>query len=162
TLFAGLRIGFVVAPAALRERLAALLAATGRPVGAIEQRALAGFIGSGGFARHLRASRQAYQQRRDAVLARLSAEPGAAGRYVVSGEQAGFHFVLWLDPARDERAFVRAAAANGIALQALGDYCREARLPPAVLVGYTALTLAQARYAGRTLARVLAGDDEAG
>ncbi|WP_414440094.1 PLP-dependent aminotransferase family protein [Burkholderia sp. 22PA0106] len=162
TLFAGLRIGFVVAPAALRERLAALLAATGRPVGAIEQRALAGFMSSGGFARHLRASRQAYQQRRDAVLARLSAEPGAAGRYVVSGEQAGFHFVLWLDPARDERAFVRAAAANGIALQALGDYCREARLPPAVLVGYTALTLAQARYAGRTLARVLAGDDEAG
>ncbi|NIE88971.1 PLP-dependent aminotransferase family protein, partial [Burkholderia sp. Tr-860] len=45
----------------------------------------------------------------------------------------------------------------GIALQPLGMFCREARLPPAVLVGYTALTLAQARHAGRALAKVLAG-----
>ncbi len=157
TLFAGLRIGFVVAPAALRERLATLLAATGRPVGAIEQRALAGFIGDGGFAKHLRASRHAYQQRRDAVLARLAA--GAAGRYAVSGEQAGFHFVLWLDPARDESAFVASAAARGIALQPLGRFCEAVRLPPAVLVGYSALTPAQARHAGRTLARVLAGEE---
>ncbi|AJW95291.1 aminotransferase class I and II family protein [Burkholderia gladioli] len=155
TLFAGLRLGYVVAPAALRAPLEALLAALGRPVGVIEQRALAGLIGNGDFARHLRASRQAYQQRRDAVLERLAA--GAAGRYAISGEQAGFHFMLWLDPGSDEAAFVAAAAAAGIALQPLGMFCREARLPPAVLVGYTALTLAQARHAGRALAQVLAG-----
>ncbi|WGG49087.1 hypothetical protein [Rugamonas sp. DEMB1] len=46
--------------------------------------------------------------------------------------------------------------ADDIALQPLGAFFRQAVLPPAVLLGYTALTQAQVRYAGQKLARLLA------
>ena len=155
TLFAGLRIGFIVAPPAVRERLMALWQTTGRSVGISEQMALADYIGDGAYLRHLRQARRAYQQRRDALLDCLAAG-GDEQRGQVSGHHAGFHFILWLPPGCDELDFCARAAADDIALQPLGAFCRLAVLPPAVLLGYTALTLAQVRYAGQKLARLLA------
>ncbi|PHV07353.1 GntR family transcriptional regulator [Janthinobacterium sp. BJB412] len=155
TLFAGLRIGFIVAPPAVRARLMELWQTTGRSVGITEQMALADYIGDGAYLRHLRLARRAYQQRRDALLACL-AGAGHEQRGQVSGYHAGFHFMLWLPPGCDELDFCARAAADDIALQPLGAFCRQAVLAPAVLLGYTALTLAQVRYAGQKLARLLA------
>ena len=154
SLFSGLRIGFMVAPPALRAALAALLQLTGRAAGLHEQRALAGFIEAGDFARHLRTSRQAYLQRRDAILDQLRRH--APGRWAATGEHAGFHFVLWLAPDADAADLARRGAALGLRLQPLGALCRTVRLPPALVIGYTALTPAQARHAGRLLAQLLA------
>jgi len=154
SLFSGLRIGFMLAPPALREALAALLHLTGRAAGMHEQRALAGLIEAGDFARHLRTSRQAYLQRRDALLDQLRRH--APGRWTATGEHAGFHFVLWLAPDADADDLARRGAALGLRLQPLGALCRTARLPPALVIGYTALTPAQARHAGRVLAQLLA------
>jgi GntR family transcriptional regulator/MocR family aminotransferase len=154
TLFAGLRIGFIVAPPAARERLMALWRTTGRSVGISEQMALADYIGDGAYLRHLRQARRAYQRRRDCLLDCLAG--GGEQRGQVSGSQAGFHFMLWLPPGCDELDFCARAAADDIALQPLGAFCRQAALPPAVLLGYTALTLAQVRFAGQKLARLLA------
>ncbi|WP_317201221.1 PLP-dependent aminotransferase family protein, partial [Janthinobacterium sp.] len=153
TLFAGLRVGFVVVPAALREAVLATWQAGGRPVGIMEQLALSGFMAEGGFLRHLRLARRAYQERRDAVLAVLAED--APGRYAISGQQAGFHFVLWLPDGCDEAAFCAAAAGCGLALEGLRAFSRAARPEPAVIVGYSALTLAQARFGARRLAALL-------
>ncbi|MFP3374355.1 PLP-dependent aminotransferase family protein, partial [Pseudomonas sp. SIMBA_068] len=79
-------------------------------------------LGSGAFVRHLRASRQAYQARRDALLACL---PDGCS---VSGQQAGLHFVLWLPPGVEEQDFCERATAVGLALQPLGKFCVEASL----------------------------------
>ncbi|MBJ7314306.1 PLP-dependent aminotransferase family protein [Rugamonas sp. CCM 8940] len=154
TLFAGLRIGFIVAPPAVRGRLMALWQTTGRSVGISEQMALAEYIRDGAYVRHLRLARRAYQQRRDTLLACLAASGRGQGGHV-SGCQAGFHCMLWLPPGCDELDFCARAAARDIALQPLSAFCREAALPPAVLLGYTALTLAQVRYAGQKLAQLL-------
>lgn len=154
SLFSGLRVGFMVAPPALRGPLAALLQLTGRAAGVHEQRALAGLIVDGGFARHLRTSRHAYQERRDAVLEQLRRH--APGRWTATGEHAGFHFVLWLAPDADVDDLARRGAAIGLQLQPLGTLCRSIRLAPALVLGYTALTPAQARHAGRRLAHLLA------
>jgi GntR family transcriptional regulator / MocR family aminotransferase len=118
-------------------------------VGATDQLGLMEFLRSGAFVRHLRASRQAYQTRRDALLACL---PRAT---VVSGQQAGLHCVLWLPPGVAEDDFCARAAAVGLTLQPLGRFCTHVRLPAAVILGYTALTLAQIRYHGRVLAQLL-------
>jgi GntR family transcriptional regulator/MocR family aminotransferase len=155
SLFSGLRVGFMVVPHALRRALFALWHATGRSVGVNEQLALASLIESDDFARHLRVSRQAYLLRRDAVLEQLRRH--APGQWTATGEHAGFHFVLWLAPDVDEDDLVRRAAAHGLRLQPLRALCRTARLPPALVIGYTALTPAQARHAGRLLAQLLAG-----
>ncbi|MBS7841927.1 PLP-dependent aminotransferase family protein [Pseudomonas fluorescens] len=148
-LFPGLRVGFMVVPKALRPALLRTLQLTGHSVGAGDQSGLVEFLGSGAFVRHLRASRQAYQARRDALLECLG------GQFRVSGQQAGLHFVLWLPAGVEEPDFCTRAAAVGLTLQPLGTFCRDARLPPAVIIGYTALTLAQIRFHGRALAKLL-------
>ncbi|NRR32718.1 PLP-dependent aminotransferase family protein [Oxalobacteraceae bacterium] len=151
TLFAGLRLGFIVAPPAIRPLLAELLQATCRSVAIAPQLALAEFIRDGAYLRHLRVARRCYQQRRDTLLALL----GASGRAPASGYHAGFHFVLWLPQGCDELVFCARAAACDIALQPLRAFSSAARLPPAVVIGYTALTLAQIRYAGQKLVLLL-------
>ena len=98
-------------------------------------------------------ARLAYKERRDLLLACL--EQTAPGRYTISGQQAGLHCVLWLPPDTDERAFCARAAQDGLALQPLGDFCHSAKLAPAVLLGYTALSLAQVRHAAQKLGNLL-------
>lgn len=147
-LFPGLRVGFMVVPKVLRRSLLRTLQLTGHSVGATDQLGLMEFLRSGAFVRHLRASRQAYQARRDGLLACLAG-------CTVSGQQAGLHFVLWLPPGVEEGTFCTRAAEEGLTLQPLGKFCHEVVLPPAVIIGYTALTLAQIRYHGRALAQLL-------
>jgi len=159
TLFSGLRVGFMVVPAALRASLFKIWHTTGRAVGVTEQFALAHLIESEEFARHLRASRHAYLMRRNAVCEQLQRH--AQGRYTISGEHAGFHFILWLEADRDEAAFVAQAAQHGLRLQPLHAFCRSVRLPPGIVIGYAALTLAQTRHAGKLLAQLLARPDGA-
>ena len=153
TLFAGLRVGFAVVPPLLKERLLTLWQTTGRSVGVTEQLALAAWLADGGLVRHLRTARRAYQERRDVILEVLATEAPAA--YAVSGQQAGLHFVLWLPAGCDEVAFCNRAAATGLYLQGLRGLCRDIALPPAVIIGYTALTMAQARYGAQQLAALL-------
>ena len=146
-LFPGLRVGFMVVPKALRPALLRTLQLTGHSVGASDQLGLLEFLGSGAFVRHLRASRQAYQARRDVLLECLGPH------CTISGQQAGLHFVLWLPTGVEEGEFCARAAQAGLTLQPLGKFCVEAILPPAVIIGYTALTLAQIRFHGRALAQ---------
>ncbi|TKC92427.1 PLP-dependent aminotransferase family protein [Trinickia terrae] len=154
TLFSGLRVGFMVLPAELRVPVATIWRVTGRSVAVAEQLALASFISSGDFAKHLRASRHAYLQRRNSVLQQLARYGN--DRYAISGEHAGFHFMLWLANGVDDRAFVARAAQAGVALQPLSAFTRKAVLSSGVVVGYTALTIAQALHAGKTLGHLLA------
>jgi len=154
TLFSGLRIGFMIVPAELRPALSAVWHATARSVGVAPQLALARFIGHGDFAKHLRAARHAYRQRRDIVLDQLAKHAG--GRYTVTGEHAGFHFVLWLPPGIDDAAYVSQARAAGVELQPIRGFCRSARCEAGVVVGYAALTAAHARHGGRLLGQLLA------
>ena len=148
-LFPGLRVGFMVVPKDLRRSMLRTLQLTGHSVGATDQVGLVEFLGGGAFVRHLRASRQAYQARRDALLACLPRNVR------VSGQQAGLHFVLWLPLGVTEDEFCDRAAAVGLTLQPLGKFCTQVSLPPAVIIGYTALTLAQIRYHGRVLTQLL-------
>lgn len=154
TLFAGLRVGFMLVPAALRSQLLSTLQTTGRSVGITEQAALTEYIKSGAFVRHLRSARQAYQERRDALIACLAEH--APGRYSISGQHAGLHFVLGLPEGVDEADFCRRAAAVGLVLQPISEFCQDVRLPAAVMIGFTALSLSQVRFSGRKLAELLA------
>jgi GntR family transcriptional regulator / MocR family aminotransferase len=133
----------------------ALWQTIGAPVSANVQRALATFMASGDFSSHLRRSRQAYQQRRDVLLCEL--ERHAGGRIDVTGSHAGFHFVVWLKYPADEQAIVAQAQAVGITLQPLRSLCSRVSLGPAFIVGYSALSVAQAKFFGRKLGEVLQG-----
>lgn len=156
TLFAGLRVGFMLVPQTLRERLLATLQNTGRSVGVIEQVALADYIASGAFLRYLRAARQAYQERRDLLLQILARE--APGCYRITGQQAGLHLLLQLPAGSDEARFRQRAAEAGIDLQGLAEHCQRPGRPAAVIIGYAALSPAQIRYSAARLASLLVAE----
>ena len=152
-LFSNLRLGYMLAPPELQRKVLELWHTVGRSVGVSEQLGLAAFMKGPAFLRHLRRSRQEYQTLRDIVLETLRAE--APGRYRISGEHAGFHLILWLSPDQDENMLIHAAEQQGVVLQPLRHCCREIELAPAIVLGFAALTRAQAKYAARKLGQLL-------
>ncbi|MFJ9323850.1 MocR-like pyridoxine biosynthesis transcription factor PdxR [Streptomyces globisporus] len=119
SLAPGLRLGWLIAPAALTERIVARKRTMdlGNPV--LDQAVLADFVVGGGYDRQLRRCQRAYRERRDAMVAALDEHfPGTA----VSGIAAGLHIIARL-PARygPEGVFLERAAGAGIALRPLRD-----------------------------------------
>lgn len=138
TLFGALRIGYMVLPRALVADFRRARHIAGRSTGVIEQMALARFLESGDFARHVRRARLVYARRRDLVLGGLRAALEPA-RLHVTGEHAGFHLVWWPPPDMALEPFLRAAARQGLRFQSISDFCRRKDLPPGLVIGYTAM-----------------------
>ncbi|HEY0858847.1 MAG TPA: PLP-dependent aminotransferase family protein [Albitalea sp.] len=155
TILPSLRLGYIVCPQALRRDvlLAKRLADFASP--GIEQVALAHFMSSGAYERHLRRASLELRRRRRALVDGLSRHCG--GRVVVENTGAGMHLVAWL-PGLDRAVLQRlidAAAERGIGLHGLdGHY---ASTPPgsALLVGFANASVAQIGLATRVLAQCL-------
>lgn len=152
TLFAGLRIGYIVAPAAIRERLENIRRISGGANSILEQRALAIFMEEGYFAKHLRVARLEYQRRRDAILDVLINQ--LEGDYEITGEKCGLHMVLWHASFGDTE-FVKYLSDVGLKIQVFREFCRDSNHEPAALLGYAALPLSACRASAMHLAREL-------
>lgn len=85
-----LRLGFVVVPRAFAKPAQTLKALMNNGQPWLEQAAMADFMMSGAYARHLRRLRQLYLSRRNAALSALERH---FGTIEVSGEDSGMHFV---------------------------------------------------------------------
>jgi GntR family transcriptional regulator/MocR family aminotransferase len=138
TLAPGLRLGWLIAPTELVERIAAAkeLADRGSPV--IEQLAFADFLARGEFDHHLRRMRPVYRRRRDVLLRALERHlPDVRP----TGASAGLHIVAWLPPDVDEQAVVERAATLGVGAYGLSKYRTRADVGPGgLLFGYGRLT----------------------
>ncbi|WP_354701106.1 hypothetical protein DSM112329_01412 [Paraconexibacter sp. AEG42_29] len=153
TLAPGLRLGFLVVP---EDRLAAVVQAKrmtdgGSPV--LEQAALARFIASGAYDRHVRAARRHQRDRRDALVAAVGEWlPGAE----VRGIAAGLHALVALPAALDPAALELAGHEAGVRVYPLSGWRAD---PPAeassVVVGYGAFPPAAIREGIRRLAVAL-------
>jgi len=138
TMFAALRIGYVVMPEALIAGFSANCRSAGRSTGIVEQMALADFLEDGGFARHVRRSRAIYAQRRDRVLSALR-DALSPHPLDVSGEHGGFHFLWRLPAAWRLDAFLSEASKRKLIFETVEKFCSRVVLPPAVLIGDSAL-----------------------
>ena len=94
TLFPGLRIGFVVVPAALMERVVAARAVSDRFPSPLMGGALAEVMASGEFAAHLRRMRTQYRTVRDMVAGTLERVSG--GRLAIALPDHGLHLLATL------------------------------------------------------------------
>jgi GntR family transcriptional regulator/MocR family aminotransferase len=94
TLFPSLRSGFLVLPEALVGKAAALLRETLRGGHRYEQLALAEFIESGQFGRHLGRMRRLYRGRQDALRQALTEHLDTP--HVISGGDSGMHLTVKL------------------------------------------------------------------
>lgn len=135
SLSPAIRLGWMVLPEHL---VGAVLAAKGEREGwasVLDQLALADFIESGHYDRHIRRMRQRYRHRRDQLVGALAAY---APHITPTGIAAGLHAVLRLPPGT-ERSTVKAAAWQGLGLDPLADFRHPAATMPAedgVVVGY--------------------------
>ncbi|MFB8179767.1 PLP-dependent aminotransferase family protein [Streptomyces sp. NPDC055966] len=137
SLSPALRLGWMVLP---ERYVGPVLAAKGEReawASVLDQLALAEFIVSGAYDRHVRRMRQRYRHRRDRLVAALAAH---APHVEVTGLAAGLHAVLRLPPGT-ERSTVKAAAWQGVALDGLAAFRHPQGEPTAgdgLVVGYAA------------------------
>ena len=149
TLAPALRMGWLVAPAALLEPIGEVFPAYGRP--ALEQHALATFITRGDYDRHLRHMRRQYQVRRDALITALQR---TLPSFEVAGVAAGLHLLIKLPDAAAETRAIQRLIESGIWTTPL---CRYQRRPAeaGIVIGFARLAPHQATQISRRIAQAL-------
>ncbi|TFW17685.1 PLP-dependent aminotransferase family protein [Massilia arenosa] len=120
SLFPGLRLGFVAAPAWARAALVAAKQAADAHGPLIEQHALAAFIEEGHLARHVRRMRRVYGERRTALLGGLARHCGEWLDPVPNS--AGLHLTAYARRGLKLQDLMGRAAAQGVGVYALAPY----------------------------------------
>lgn len=128
SLLPALRIGFILAPPAVREALTAARELTDWHGPAIEHGTLAAFIAEGHLARHVRRMRKVYAERRRALLAALDRH--ASGLLEPLPNAAGLHVTALARRPLD----LSAATAAGLAADPLTAFAPDA--PDGLVLGY--------------------------
>jgi GntR family transcriptional regulator/MocR family aminotransferase len=157
TLFPGLRLGYLVVPAALVGRLAEAASTSYRGIQILGQMVAAEFLSEGHFARHLKRMRALYAARRAAFVSALAAEFGDA--IELSVRAGGMTVLLRFRHSVADIELVRQAQQHGLAPTALSEqYIGHVR-ENGLLLGFTNIPENEAaRYAAdlrRSLVPVL-------
>src|ERR1700749_2859077 len=113
-MFSALRMGYLVAPRSLVPAFTTAKWLCDRHTPSLEQRALAEFISSGQYERHLRRSRRRSATRREVLLDSIDRYRG--DRVEVAGDGAGAHIVLWPKERIVEDMVIAAAASRGVGI----------------------------------------------
>jgi GntR family transcriptional regulator / MocR family aminotransferase len=131
-LFPGLRLGYMVAPAPLREPLVAAKWIADRHTESLEQHVMADFIDDGHFARYIRRMQRIYAERHGALL-------DALGRWLPwvtpLPAVAGLHLTAMLPERCPADEFIARAAATGVGLYAISPFRQKAGRP-ALMFGF--------------------------
>lgn len=138
TMLPLLRIGFLVAPPALRAALRTAKYVTDWHTPLPTQLALAEFIDEGLLARHVRRMRRIYQARHERIAARLARD--FAGLLTTIPADAGLHLSAWTAPGVDAAGVARRARAAGVGVAALRPFGMRPG-PDGLTFGYGAIAL---------------------
>ncbi|MGZ8288359.1 MAG: MocR-like pyridoxine biosynthesis transcription factor PdxR [Telluria sp.] len=157
-LFPGLRLGYVVAPPALVEPLVRAKAVVDRHSPIVPQMAMADFIAAGHFGRHIKRTREAYAERRAALLSAIGQE--LDDELYCGPSDAGLDLCVHFRRGHDEARVVRAALERGVELRPLSYYANRAAtgacaVAPGLLLGFAAIPPAEIRHGVGVLASVL-------
>jgi GntR family transcriptional regulator/MocR family aminotransferase len=153
TMFPALRLGYLVAPAALVPTFEVALRAYSAGVPTSLQAAVAAFIDEGHYAAHIRRMRRLYAERQTALLA---AAPALARWMEVVPTPTGMHAVAWLVPGLSGEAVARIAEAQNLTVAPLARFCLAPFPREGVLLGFSGVPSAQIEDGVRRLAAALA------
>ncbi|MDR2333938.1 MAG: PLP-dependent aminotransferase family protein [Burkholderiaceae bacterium] len=156
TLFPALRLGFLVLPQALLERSQILLRETLRGGHRFEQLALAEFIESGQFGRHLGRMRRLYRSRQNALRLALTLHLEDKVPHTISGGNSGMHLTVQLPAEFPDQHIADAARSFDMAPAALSRFALKPQLQDNGLVlGYGNTSEARMEGLVQTLARLM-------
>ena len=134
SLAPAIRLGWVLAPAALADALSEEKLISDRGTSGLDQLAVATLLQSGRYDRHLRRMRATYAGRRDALAAALAEH---APHVKLTGLAAGFQAVAHLPDGADERAVVTAALQRSVGLYGMSlSRADGATTPPQLVLGF--------------------------
>jgi len=119
-LYPGLRLAYLVVPRWLAGSFGDRLDSLYRSGQAVEQRALAGFLDSGGLTRHQRTMAPIYRARQAVLRRELAAAFGPPAS--ILGGAAGLHLTLLLPDGPADVEIVRQAAGLGVTARPLSEY----------------------------------------
>ena len=140
SLLPALRIGFIVAPEANREALAAARQRSDWHGPAIEHATLAAFIAEGHLARHVRRMRKVYAERRTTLLRALAVHCG--DRLTPLPAAAGLHVAVLPRMPLDAEAVAGRAARLGVAVETLESFAVARPGPSGLVLGFGQIDVA--------------------
>jgi GntR family transcriptional regulator/MocR family aminotransferase len=153
TLFPSLRIGYAAGDRRIVQRLSALRVATDYQTNTIMQRALARFIASGQFERHVQKMRRFYARKRKRLQTAVETS-GVPGRLV--GMQSGLDALLQLDSALSATSVADRASLQGVKVVPIARYAGQRGVADnALVLGYAALSDEQITRGIEILAQIL-------
>ena len=129
-----LRLGYVIVPSSIRDRMFSAMARFGRKASVMPQVALAEFMTSGAFYRHLRRVRRVYGQRRNFLLGALQRDFAEFGSF--TDHRAGMQVAFRMDPATDDQAISDALQGVGLKASALSQFFAGSPTTKGLLLGY--------------------------
>ncbi len=147
-----LRVGYVVAPQPLRERIERFKRLSDYHTPWPLQRALAAFITQGHLERHIRRMRRHYGEKRAALRDALAPVSHLAQ---LRGLEAGLHVFLELDRSIDPRQVELRAREQGVIVSTLDGYFLGPATQQGLLLGYGGLELPDIVRGAEVLVEVL-------
>ena len=149
----GLRIGFVVAPTPLLDKLAAIRTLVDRQGDHAIEHAVAELLEDSEVQRHVRRVKKLYRERRDVLVDALHEQLSG----VVSVEPPAGGMALWVgvDPAVNVDEWATRALAAGVAFQPARGFAFDGRSRPFARVGFAALDPRELREAVKRMASAL-------
>jgi GntR family transcriptional regulator/MocR family aminotransferase len=152
-LFPALRLGFVVIPPALCERIPHALSITGQFAPLLLQAALADFITEGHMARHLKKMRRIYAARLQSFHELCASQ--LSGRLELLPGEAGIQIVGLLDKRFNDERVAEAAQGLGLNLLPLSKHYRHGSPRHGLVLGYAACNEMETQQGMQRLSKAL-------
>jgi GntR family transcriptional regulator/MocR family aminotransferase len=152
-LFPGLRLGYLVVPESLVERIETMLSVSRRHGPVLEQAILTDFIADGHFGRHIRRMREIYAQRLGVLL-----EEGRRhldGLLTISDVEAGLQTVGWLADGLHAEAVTAAAARRDVQVVPISEYAVARPPREGLQLGFAAVDEVELKRGVRELAMAI-------
>jgi GntR family transcriptional regulator/MocR family aminotransferase len=137
----GLRLGFLVAPLSLVPKFSKTLEGFGVKAATTSQRALASFMDSGEFYRHIRRVRRIYAERRKFLLNILQEKLGDIVTF--DDHAAGMQLLARLPAGYDDQAIAEAAGREGVVTSSLSAHYAQGEAQNGLLLGFCGFTEAE-------------------
>jgi GntR family transcriptional regulator / MocR family aminotransferase len=155
TLLPSIRLGYVVAPATLRQDLVRAKMLADMSCSAIEQTAVSRLLCSGVYDRHLRKTSLELRRRRRALIDGLHTHCGDLLHIEDSG--GGMHVIGWLPGFNDRQVdrLIATATTRGLGLHPVKPHFARPVRTPGLLLGFAALSVTQLKSATALLGACL-------
>ena len=153
-LFPSLRVGYLVVPSDLVDRLQAVKSLATRHAPLFEQAILCDFMSEGHFGRHVRRMREVYGERRAALV--RAVRDHLEDFVEISPVEAGLQTPVTFRRRIDATAIVDAASRRGVQVVPLSRYSSRPLDRDGLLLGFAAVSAAEIARGAKELASVLA------